>query len=217
VVDHLVLASRTLEEGAKWLERRTGMPTVPGGRHATMGTHNCLLALEGEMYLEIIAIDPEAPAPRRPRWFALDSPAMRARLESGPALVHWVARTSDIDAAQAAAPALVGDVLDLERGEYRWRIGVAADGSMAAGGAFPALIQWRGGRHPASALPASGCRLDRLTVRAPGAQGLHARLRALGLAESAPVGFVENEQTGLSAELQSPRGLVLLPESVRRE
>jgi hypothetical protein len=28
-------------------------------------------------YLEIIATDPEAPAPGRPRWFGLDQPALR--------------------------------------------------------------------------------------------------------------------------------------------
>ena len=103
-IDHLVVAARTLEEGARWLEERTGVPAVPGGRHALMGTHNRLVALQGGMYLEIIAIDPQAPTPGRPRWFALDTPAMRARLEQGPALVHWVVRTPDIEVARAAAP-----------------------------------------------------------------------------------------------------------------
>ncbi len=169
------------------------------------------------MYLEIIAVDPRAPPPARPRWFALDSPAMRARLESGPALVHWVARTGNIEAARAAAPDLVGEVLDLERGEYRWRIGVSADGCLPGKGAFPSLIEWQGDRHPASALPATGCRLERLTLRAPDAKGLLAKLREMGLEESQPIAVVAGETTGLSAELLSPRGLVLLPETVRRE
>lgn len=43
-LDHLVVAARTLEEGARWLEARTGVPTAPGGRHALMGTHNRLLS-----------------------------------------------------------------------------------------------------------------------------------------------------------------------------
>ena len=211
-LDHLVVAARTLEEGARWLEDRTGVPTAAGGRHALMGTHNRLMALGDGAYLEIIAIDPQAPPPRRPRWFGLDSPAMGARLARGPALIHWVVRTGDIDAARAAVPDLVGDVLDLERGDYRWRIGVPADGSLPAGGVFPTLIQWQGERHPAGALPHSGCRLDRLTIRAPRAFGsLHA-LRGLGLPEEAPVDFVESESAGLSAELRSPGGMVLLPE-----
>ncbi|MGE0358024.1 MAG: VOC family protein [Burkholderiales bacterium] len=216
-LDHLVVGARTLEEGTRWLEARVGAATVAGGRHARMGTHNRLLSLGEGTYLEIIAIDPQAPPPGRPRWFALDSPAMADRLASGPVLIHWVARTGDLDAARDAAPDLVGEALDLERGDYRWRIGVRADGELPAGGAFPSLIQWLGERHPAAALPAAGCRLERLSVRTPDAAGLEARLRALGLAESAPVEFVQGEAAGISAELRSPRGLVLLPESVRRE
>ena len=216
-LDHLVVAARTLEEGPAWLEARTGVATVPGGRHALMGTHNRLAGLGPGAYLEIIAIDPDAPVPARPRWFALDSAAMRARLAAGPALVHWVARTDRIEAARAAHPGLVGEVLSLSRGDYRWRIGVAADGSMPAGGAFPTLIQWDGERHPATGLPESGCRLERLTVRAPGAAALLGSLRALGLPEAAPASLVESEAMGISAILNAPRGIILLPESAARE
>jgi len=183
-LDHLVVAARTLEEGAAWLEARMGVPTVPGGRHALMGTHNRLLGLGAGAYLEVIAIDPEAPAPARPRWFALDSPAMRRRLASGPALVHWVARTQDIDAARAAHPDLVGEVLALSRGDYRWRIGVPPDGSLPGGGAFPTLIQWEGDRHPASAQPSSGsgspCARPAATGSSPrcGAWGFRRALRS---------------------------------------
>ena len=217
VLDHLVVAARTVEEGAQWLEARMGAPTVPGGKHVLMGTQNRLMALSGGAYLEVIAVDPDAPPPARPRWFGLDSPATRARLEAGPALIHWVVRTDDIDAARAAFADLVGDVLDLGRGEYRWRIGVPADGSLPAAGAFPTLIQWQGERHPCAALPASGCRLDRLTIRCPGAVARGASLRALGLPEEAPVRFADGEATGISALLRSPRGVVLLPESAGRE
>ena len=216
-LDHLVVAARTHEEGAAWLEARTGVPTVPGGRHALMGTHNCLMGLGAGAYLEVIAIAGDAPPVSRPRWFALDSPAMQRRLSAGPALVHWVARTDDIEAARAAHPGLVGEVLVLSRGDYRWRIGVPADGSLPAAGAFPTLIQWDGDRHPATGLPDSGCRLDRLTTRAPGAESLLAVLRSLGLSESAPIRLVEGDALGVSAVLRSARGTVLLPEAAAGE
>lgn len=212
-LDHLVVAARTLEEGARWLEARLGVPTVAGGRHALMGTHNRLLALDGGAYLEIIAIDPGAPAPSRARWFGLDDPAMARRLATGPALVHWVARTDDIEAARAHHPGLVGEVLALSRGDYRWRIGVPPDGSLPAAGVFPTLIHWEGDRHPAAALPPSGCRLHRLTLRSPEARRLQSALRDLGLPEGGPAGLVEAEAAGISAEIRSPRGVVLLPES----
>lgn len=216
-LDHLVVAARTLEEGAHWLEARIGVPTVAGGRHALMGTHNRLLALAGGAYLEIIAVDPGAPAPSRARWFGLDDPAMARRLATGPALVHWVARTDDIEAARARHPGLVGDVLALSRGEYRWRIGVPPDGSLPAAGVFPTLIQWEGDRHPAAALPSSGCHLHRLTLRTPDADRLQATLRRLGLPKGDPVRFVDAQATGISAEVHAPGGVVLLPESAVAE
>lgn len=213
--DHLVVAARTLEEGAQWLETRCGVPTVPGGRHARMGTHNRLLSLGPGLYLEIIAIDPKAPPPGRPRWFALDSPAMAERLARGPALVHWVARTDDLDGARAAHPREVGEILAMARGDFRWRIGVAADGALPAGGAFPTLIQWDGDAHPASAAPDSGCRLEALNVRCPEAQAVRARLATLGLDPQGPVHFAASDAVGLSAFLRTPGGIVILPEASR--
>ncbi|HEX6635378.1 MAG TPA: VOC family protein, partial [Usitatibacter sp.] len=79
-LDHLVVAARTLEEGAAWVEAALGVPTVAGGKHDLMGTHNRLLGLDGRRYLEVIAIDPSAPPPARARWFGLDEAAPRERL-----------------------------------------------------------------------------------------------------------------------------------------
>jgi len=157
MLDHLVVAARTLEEGAAWVADRLGVATVPGGKHPLMGTHNRLLSLGGRAYLEVIAIDPEASDPGRPRWYALDSPAMRSRLARGPALIHWVESVEDIEAALGEYPARV-EVLAVSRGDLRWKIGVPADGSLPCDGACPTLIEWESG-HPSERLPPSGCEL----------------------------------------------------------
>lgn len=160
-LDHLVVAARTLDEGAAWVEARLGVAPVRGGKHDTMGTHNRLLRLGERTYLEVIAIDPDASAPARARWFALDSLPMQARLARGPALIHWVERTDAIEAeARASADAL--EILSLARGPYRWRIGVPADGHLPGAGASATLIEWEGPAHPAADLPESGCTLTRL-------------------------------------------------------
>jgi hypothetical protein len=133
---------------------------VAGGKHAVMGTHNRLLSLGSGQFLEVLAIDPEAPAPKRPRWFELDTPRMATRLSQGPALIHWVERTDDLEAALQGYPENV-EVLALERGAFRWRMGVAPDGRLPATGTVATFIQWEGGLHPADFLPASGCVLER--------------------------------------------------------
>ena len=158
-LDHLVVAARTLEEGARWIEDELGAATIAGGKHATMGTHNRLLALGGRRYLEVIAIDPDVTPPSRPRWFSLDDPAMRARLARGPALIHWVERTADLDEAVRIYSGDV-EILSLGRGPYRWRIAVPRDGAIPGNGKLPTLIQWESG-HPAGALPSSGVALER--------------------------------------------------------
>jgi hypothetical protein len=156
-LDHLVVAARTLDEGAAWVSSVMGVAMVPGGKHPSMGTYNRLLGLGGRRYLEVIAIDPDAPPPARPRWFGLDEPAMRERLAKGPALIHWVERTDDLEAALSSYPEPV-EILDATRGDFAWRITVPRDGRLPGGGKLPTLIQWKG-PHPTERLPPSGCDL----------------------------------------------------------
>lgn len=171
-LDHLVVAARTLEEGARYIERLLGVPTQAGGQHARMGTHNRLLNLGGGVYLEIIAIDPAGNAPFQPRWFGLDTPEMHERLAAGPSLVHWAARTRDIDADVRRSPVPLGAVHPMERGALRWRITIPADGQLPGGGVAPTLIQWDVDDHPTRRLPDSGCTLQALRATHPDAQSL---------------------------------------------
>src|SRR5262249_9761207 len=102
-LDHLVVAATSLADGTEYIAELTGATPQTGGKHGAMGTHNALLRVGERVYLEIIAIDPEAPKPRRPRWFDLDDIALQSELTERPQLVHWVARTTDIERSAAAS------------------------------------------------------------------------------------------------------------------
>lgn len=215
-VDHLVVAATRLEEAVAWCEATLGVTPGPGGQHPLMGTHNRLLRITGDAfpdsYLELIAIDPAAPAPGRRRWFDLDDPALQARLaQDGPQLVHWVARVSDVHAAAAALAVLDidrGDVLAASRatadGLLRWQITVRPDGQRLHGGALPTLIQWQGA-HPAARLPDAGLALQALALRDPQPARLRTACARLGLDLAVTRGL-----SGLSARLDTPRGPVTL-------
>jgi len=56
-IDHIVLAVPNLEEGILWLEKKLGVRPAYGGQHLTEGTHNALLNLGNNCYLELLAID----------------------------------------------------------------------------------------------------------------------------------------------------------------
>lgn len=206
--DHLVLTARDLDSAAAWLEQRLGVTLSAGGRHGHMGTHNRLLRLGDKFYLELIAIDPEAPPVGRPRWFDLD----RLQLPSGrPRLIHWVARCDDIERTAAACAEPLGEVVPMERGDYRWRITVPADGHLPVSGLVPTLIQWDVPFHPCSRLPQADCNLMKLEGFHPEPNRVRNTLDVLGLAASLDVHPCATGETAqIVAYVRSPRGLVEL-------
>ncbi len=173
-IDHLVVAAHSLAQGVAWCEATLGITPGPGGRHVFMGTHNRLLCIASPAfplaYLEILAIDHDAPAPCRPRWFGLDNLALQAQLRAAPRLLHGVVRTDQMEAQRLALCQLgldPGEPLAAERdtpaGRLAWRILVRADGEIACAGALPTLIQWQG-RHPAVAMAPSPVALAGITL-----------------------------------------------------
>lgn len=200
-LDHLVIAARTLPEGRAWLEGRLDLPMQDGGKHETFGTHNALLSLGPDCYLEVIAIDPGAPAPTRPRWFGLDTPEMKARLEDGPALIHWVAAVETLTAGP--------EVLDLSRGENRWTLTVQEDGGLPMNGVAPSRLVWHT-PPPPTRLTDVGVRLGGLRLGSPTPDALRAVLDTLNIVGEVEV--YEAPQAELRAVLETPNGLVTLGE-----
>jgi len=226
-IDHLVVVAQTLELGVQWCEAKMGITPGPGGEHALYGTHNRLFKIATPTnplaYLEIIAINPEASRPATEsakRWFDMDDEAQRAAIATEPRLVHFVANTSDIQAACAALK-----VLDIDRGPatlanrhsrkglLQWQITVRGDGQRLFNGTLPTLIQW--GKpdaaeplrlHPRNSLPRSGVSLQSITVTHPRADLLQAAYTAIGLSGFA----VETGPANLAATLHTRQGVITL-------
>lgn len=204
-LDHLVLATHDLTQGAAWLADHLGVALSPGGVHAAMGTHNRLLKLGPSTYLELIAIDPLAPVPPRPRWFALDTPRMRARIAERPRLIHWVARSTDIVAESARSLEPLGEISPMRRGDFEWQITVPTDGHLPGDGLMPTLIEWRVPQHPAAGLPEAGCALLKLEGFHPDPVRIRTVLAALGLDHA--LAMHVGPDIELLAYLETPRGL----------
>lgn len=194
-VDHLVVSAATLDEGADWIAQRLGVLVRTGGKHALMGTYNRLLSLGPQTYLEVIAIDPDAPDPGRARWFGLDG------FSGPPRLTHWVMRVPDLAAALRAAPSDAGAATDLARGPFRWRFAVTASGHQPFDDVYPALIEWQGTAHPATGLADRGCRLLRLVCTTPDPAALGAVLPCDDTRVTCAAGA-----PGLAALIATPQG-----------
>lgn len=226
-IDHLVVVAQTLELGVQWCEAKLGISPGPGDDQALHGTHNRLFKIATPAnplaYLEIIAINPTAKRPANAptkRWFDMDDAALQAAVAIEPRLVHFVACTSDIQAARTAlktqgidrGPA-VQDKRHSRRGVLQWQLTVREDGQRLFNGALPSLIQW--GKpdaaeplrlHPRNSLPRSGVTLQRLAIAHPTAAKLQAAFDAIGLADIA----IETGPANISATLHTPKGIVTL-------
>lgn len=205
--DHLVVAALTLAQGCDWVEHQLGVRPQPGGQHVAMGTHNALLSLGPRFYLEVIAVDPAGAAPARPRWFDLDEPRMKAALAEGPQLIHWVARTAEIDAAVARLPDL-GVAIPMTRGDLAWRITVPSDGHRPGRGLVPTLVAWPDARHPTDRLGDSGLRLAAVAGEHPEPATVRTQLTMLGLSDTLKVTYARSPR--LAAMIRTPRGTATL-------
>jgi hypothetical protein len=224
-LDHLVISARTLDEGSQYVADTLGVAPAGGGAHPLMRTHNRLLNLWGGVYLEVIAIDPQAEQPAsgaeaRPRLFALDAPATQKRLESGPYLSHWVARVErpkHLPRWQAQYPQRIAPVVPMTRGDFTWGLTVPDDGAFPAwqgvgDGLVPTLIQWDTPLHPSALLPETGLALKSLKASHPQEETLETHLRWLGAAHLLEV-LPQDEAASapaLVAEIETPAGLRIL-------
>ncbi len=206
-LDHITVIAGSLDEGVAGVEATLGVSIPAGGAHREMGTHNHLLRLGPDLFLEVIAIDPAAPAPARPRWFGLDAVAGRAA-PAPPRLSTWVVRTDDLDAALSTVPGAAGPAITVSRGALSWRISVPEDGSMPFDGAFPTIIAWPAGPHPASRMPDLGCALLRLEVAHPRGEAIARDLAPFLSDERLAIRF--GPERRLTAHIATPHGLRVL-------
>jgi Glyoxalase-like domain len=225
-IDHLVVLASTLDEGVAWCEDTLGITPAAGGEHEKYGTHNRLFKIASPKhplaYFEIIAINPNAPAPKGSvaRWFDMDDKALQKTVDEEPRLITFVASTDDIKSARHALRTQGierGQIVHASRksskGMLNWQITVREDGERLFNGCLPTLIQWGKPEatdplrlHPRNSLPRSGVTLQSIAITHPSGAKLQAAYEAIGLAD---VG-IETGPANITATLKTPKGLVQL-------
>ncbi|RDJ24205.1 VOC family protein [Bosea caraganae] len=204
--DHLTVIAPSLAEGVAHVRSCLDLDIPYGRAHDGMGTHNHLLRLGDDVYLEVIAVDPAAPPPGRPRWFGLDdSGLVRSNWDEGFRLRGWVARTTGIADMLARHGAILGEEVRLTGSGRSFSFAVPPGGALPLAGLAPSVID-RGGYPPSiAAMPELGARLRSFTVEHPQPEDVAALYERLGVEN--PPDIRRGERLRYRAMIETPAGL----------
>ena len=207
-LDHLIYASRNIDDGASAIEALPGVAAVAGGPHIGLGTHNHLLTFDERTYFEIIGIDPNQPEPDHSRPFGLDR-------REDPQLVGYAIHPTgdetleDVVTTMRSAGIDPGSIAEMSRRRpdgsvLSWRLTRGGDRNDEESGAdmvYPFAIDWGGEPSPATTLPSMGSLLG-LRVSHPD-QSVRDIVAALQLGVE-----VADGPAGLTASVRTNQGPV---------
>ena len=201
--DHFAVACQDLEEGVRYVESLTGVRAAPGGPHPGIGTHNALLSLGSDVYLEIIAADPEQDEPASPRPFGIDDHAgpRLAAFAIHPGAEETIDSVADTIRSHGTDP---GPVMSMSRvkpdgEEISWRLTRAN-----RVGLVPFVIDSGATPNPATVTP-GGCSLVAVEGSDPDPSGIRALHQDLGLNST-----ISDGPTAIRIVLETPNGTVSL-------
>ncbi len=163
-IDHLVIGADNLISGTSILEKKLNTKLLPGGEHKVMGTHNKLLKLQKDIYLEVIANNPNVKSPTHPRWFSLDEIETKEKIKNSPRSLCWILAVDNIDDAVKNCGYNPGEILELSRGDLRWKVTVPTNGQLIENGVLPFLIEWPKNIHPSNNLANSSIALTKISL-----------------------------------------------------
>ena len=202
-LDHILWAAPDLDDGAKTIERLTGVAPARGGVHPGLGTRNSLIALDSGVYFEIIAPDPaQSLAGNR---------GGRIVEQTRPGVMTFAIASDDLASLREAALRErlgVNGPVAMHRNtpsgaRLDWTILYLEDARF--GEAIPFVIDWGKTPHPSTSLP-GGCRLQSFTVTHPEVEALARLYAALGI----PIAAKRAAYPGFVVELSTPNGEVVL-------
>jgi hypothetical protein len=176
----------------------TGVRPMYGGKHPT-GTHNALVSLGDQTYIEIIAVQPGAPPPD---WL----PSLADLEDLTP--VGWAVTADDGPALRRDLVAAGFVLTENKPGERTTPSGATLhwETFRLAGDIkqMPFFIVWAPEtRHPSATSP-SGCRLQRFAIASPQSDQLNRLRSALDL----PIDVSNSPNAAMTLELRCPKGTV---------
>lgn len=204
-IDHLVYAVPNLEKGIAKLEKKLGVQAIVGGKHLTKGTHNALINLGNQSYLEVIAVDPDNQIIKEPRWMGVDTDLV------GGKLTRWALKSSEIAEQVEFLYQINPNLAKVEQGSRKKEDGTMLKWQLSLPLAHPQveitpfLIDWADSIHPCSSLT-QACSLIKLEATHPTPQDYRNLLSALNF----PLSIEKSDEVSLIATIETPNGFLKL-------
>ena len=206
LLDHITVIAPTLAEGVSHVRACLDLDVPFGQRHGYMGTYNHLMQLGDSVYLEIVALDPDADHPGRPRWFGLDNQkSVRAAWDDGRRLRGWVARTDGIDAILAGRESIFGRKVALPRVDSSFDFAIPDDGSLPLDGTMPSVIDRRNKPRSMATIADLGARLRSFVIEHPEPETISKLYRELDI--DRPPEVVMGSDLRYLARIETPAGI----------
>ncbi len=209
-LDHLLWQERDLREGEARFSELTGVTPAYGGLHADGGTHNSLLSLGGETYLELIAPNPERPEHLNPEHPGTGGLLENVPPDAAPGLFTFAVKAADLNLVERSAQTS-GLEVSRQRGGRKTPSGETLTWETATlknhdfGGYVPFFIRWGEVVHPSETAPRGGELLE-FSVGHP----RHQELAELYAALEVEVPVFDADHPRLRATLQTPKGRTVL-------
>ncbi len=143
-LDHIVFGSLTLEEGTEFIENILQAKLSDIGYHKDMGTHNRVIRIGKNVYLEVVAIDPKIRILNDRIWFNLDNPNLQSKLKKSPQIIGYVIESKNINITKYYDP-----FFRASRNNYEWHFAMPTfrnnilDSEIIETGIIPSLITWK--------------------------------------------------------------------------
>lgn len=203
-IDHIAYAVPNLEEGCQYLGKLLGCEVLIGGRHLNNGTHNALINLGNEIYLEILAVDTDNEDIKSPRWMGVD-------LISSPRVTRWALKSNNLLSDLEALKKYNSELGNSFEGSRKKQDGTMLNWNMALPLPGPEVelapfaVDWKDSIHPTKSLP-NECELLSLELLHPTPSIYHDLFKELDIELS----IKQSVRVGLLLKIRTPNGIVEL-------
>ena len=197
-LDHILYGVPNLEKGIEEFEAMSGVRPAYGGKHEKLGTHNALVALGKDHYLELIAPDPTQSIPFKDIIFNI------GKIKTS-RILTWALRSSNLN--QLGEHIQISKIVSGERTQedgtlLKWEtVGITEPSDNS--GIVPFVICWFSQPHPAETSP-GGCSLIEFAAEHPNPEKFELLFSNLKFQFK----ISKSQTPKIRAKLETPKGII---------